>query len=555
MTILAGQGMPAGLKGCTRELSNMMLNTLHTTRISYGLLVALVIFAALSDFLLNPAFQFLLHLIALLAIAGVYALVEYIIHPVVEKIAPVLAYLLLLGCWTAGLAPETNLVLVSAMILLMVWFGLRVSWAYFLNAAVAVLVPVILFAATGLSWRAAIVYFVLLSIAVVLNFIHEATRPEPVPHSDVVLPPQFLMTPPVIDSAEPVIQHLVNEFELKKPEPVALPPTEEKPVAQPECHEWASILRELHNEMKTVTDVDGLFKRMLVFMSGAVDFSAAAVGMIQEQSINRISVFGQDALTQQNVLSWSSERLRKLASERETLVSQQNQVDASGRNVLHRLDIPIITNDKLVGLVTVLRANTSFSDYENALLSSIVFYGMIALRHARLQEEMKRLSAATAGDKKTFFTREQFIGKAGQALTEYKKPRALSFMLIELDEYAAVLKAKGPDAVARLYKTFASTVMAMLRANDILGAYGKEGFIVMVQDLDVLQTKDMAEQIRKKLSQSPVKTDAGVVTSTVSIGVTTVSDQEDDMATLIRKAGMGLFVAKESGKNAVKVSL
>lgn len=532
----------------------MMLGTLQTTRITYGLLVALAAFVALADFLLSPVFYFLPHSSALIIALAVFAVMNLVTHRLADKIMPTVAHIGLLLCFAGALhysAPAANLAVFSGLIMLMIWYGLKVSWGYWLNAGVALVLPVYLIFVSGLSWRAALVYFILLLIAAVLNFIHEATRPEPVPPSAEVLPASFLMSPQPFEVVEPPP---APEVEIVKPAPPALP-ADKQVTARSECHEWASILRELHNEMKTVTDVDGLFKRMLVFMSGAVDFSAAAVGMLQEQSINKISSFGLDALTHASVLSWSSERLRKLASERQTLVSQQNLVDGADRGLLCRLDIPVITNDKLVGVVTLLRSKTPFTDYENALLSSIVFYGMIALRHARLQEEIKRLSAAAPGDKKTFYTREQFVGKAGQALVEYKKPRALSFLLIEMDEYAGVLKSTGQDGVMRLYKTFASTIMSMLRANDILGAYGKEGFIVMVQDLDVLQAKEMAEQIRKKLSQIQVKTESGVATSTVSIGVTTVSDQEDDMATLIRKAGMGLFVAKESGKNAVKVSL
>ena len=60
---------------------------------------------------------------------------------------------------------------------------------------------------------------------------------------------------------------------------------------------------------------------------------------------------------------------------------------------------------------------------------------------------------------------------------------------------------------------------------------------------------------RKKIADLKCKTEDGVAASTVSIGLTTVSEQGEDMASLIRKADMGLFVAKESGFDTVKVSL
>jgi GGDEF domain-containing protein len=52
-----------------------------------------------------------------------------------------------------------------------------------------------------------------------------------------------------------------------------------------------------------------------------------------------------------------------------------------------------------------------------------------------------------------------------------------------------------------------------------------------------------------------VKYQEHVITTTVSIGLTIVSNPKDDLAALMRKADMGLFVAKENGCNSVKVSL
>jgi len=46
-----------------------------------------------------------------------------------------------------------------------------------------------------------------------------------------------------------------------------------------------------------------------------------------------------------------------------------------------------------------------------------------------------------------------------------------------------------------------------------------------------------------------------VLTTTASIGLTIVSNENEDLPSLMRKADMGLFVAKENGSNTVKVSL
>ncbi len=55
----------------------------------------------------------------------------------------------------------------------------------------------------------------------------------------------------------------------------------------PVSYDWELILRELNSELKSTADVDQLFKRMLVFLHGAMEYDAAAVGMLQDRSIKK----------------------------------------------------------------------------------------------------------------------------------------------------------------------------------------------------------------------------------------------------------------------------
>jgi len=95
-------------------------------------------------------------------------------------------------------------------------------------------------------------------------------------------------------------------------------------------HDWEYVLRELHNELKSMHDVDALFKNMLLFMSGAIDFDAAVVGMIQERTMNKISVFGPDEYTHSKVLGWSNELVGKLSRTSQPEINQQEYLDEKG---------------------------------------------------------------------------------------------------------------------------------------------------------------------------------------------------------------------------------
>lgn len=322
-------------------------------------------------------------------------------------------------------------------------------------------------------------------------------------------------------------------------------------------HDWGLILRELHGELKNTTDVDQLFKRMLTFLNGAMEFDAAAVGMLQDKSIRKIAAYGADDHLHTKSLNWSNQRVKELFASREPILSTQSHLSANTENVtepIHRLDVPVLSNNKVVGLVTLFRDELLFDTHDVMLASSVVFHSMIALRQARLQDEIKRLNNDAVVTKLTLYTREQFVSKVKPVFEKLSKPRECSLFIVEIDNLASVTDIQGRDAGAKLFKVVSSAIMSHLNDGDVLGRYGSEGFIVLQNETDLMHAKSIAEKIRVKASQIKLKFNNDIITTTVSIGLTIVSNPDESLPTVMRKADMGLFVAKENGCNTVKVS-
>ncbi len=323
-------------------------------------------------------------------------------------------------------------------------------------------------------------------------------------------------------------------------------------------HDWELILRELNSELKNTADVDQLFKSMLVFLQGALEFDAAAVGMLQDKSIRKIASSGGDEYLHTKALNWTNQRVKEIFSSREAKLSTQSHLSAATDNVtepVHRLDVPVVSNKKVVGLVTLFRDETLFDTHDVKLASSIVFHSMIALRQARLQDEIKRLKNSSSGAKLTLYSREQFVTQVKPVFEKLSRPRECSLFIIEIDNFDSVVDAQGRDAGALLYKTASKAIMSNLNDGDILGRYGNEGFVILLDETDLMHAKAVAERIRSKVSQIKLKLQSNVLSTTVSIGLTIVSDPDESLSSLMRKADMGLFVAKENGCNTVKVSL
>ncbi len=517
-----------------------------------ALLLLLVAVIAACDFSLNLSLEMgqkqFLHILALLT-SLIFIAANIYIHfsKLWSEIVVTVIFLAIFSLWSFELylfGSQGNIVIVTGLVMLLIWYAVQCRWSIWVALAgvIVLLVVLKLFAAPANNFYASYVLLMLAALALTVFIKRYAKLPSASPKNTT---PDYIDTPESLDEEIP---HPLAEPELQPD--VAMIHVDLGESAK----DWEHILRELHNELKSTADVDQLFKRLLVFMSGALEFEATIVGMVQDRTINKIASYGPEYLTHAKVRAWNSESIKRIFKTQESVINQQEHLDENGKRIiLYRIDIPVITNGKATGVVTILRSSMLFNDYEISLASSMVFHAMVALRQARLQEEIKRISTTTAN--RTLFSREQFFEKANIELQQLNKPRSVSLLVIEIDKYDSVEKQYGKDVALKLYKTHATTIMSLLRPDDMNGRYGNDGFVVLLHETDLLEAKKIAEKLRQNLALAKCKISEAVVTSTVSIGLTTASEMSEDMSSLIRKADMGLFVAKESGRNTVKVSL
>ena len=538
-----------------------------------ALLILLAVSIVGSSWLLSLPVYFNLKIIAqvfpLLTSAIILLAVSHYKHLYLNIIAAPLSYLLIFSSWSyviylntvhinksvtdlveVQLIGMSNSMYLLGLCLLTVWLARYFKYSIYLSSASIISLIVILQLFTEVNINLLIASFLLLASTTIISSIGFKHKP-------------------VIDSS------VTNTFNETLGEDMLLPSDvdevdyEEEPVT-PELvvntlplvdssltHDWELILRELQGELKHTPDVDQLFKRMLVFLHGAMEFDSAAVGMQQDKNIKRIALYGDDEYLHTQSLNWTSQRIKEIFSSKEAVLSQQAHASGNGSELsepLHRLDVPILSGQKVVGVVTVFREALLFDTHDVKLASSIVFHSMIALRQSRLQDEVKRLSSESTPAKLTLYTREQFLSKVKPVLAKIGKPRECSLFIVEIDNLDNITDTVGREAGASLHKAVSKVIMSQLREHDLLGTYGKEGYIVLLDETDMNHAKSVAENIRVKASQLKLRYQSSVITTTISVGLTIVSDQDEDLPSLMRKADMGLFVAKENGCNTIKVS-
>ncbi|MCK5335021.1 MAG: GGDEF domain-containing protein [Gammaproteobacteria bacterium] len=313
--------------------------------------------------------------------------------------------------------------------------------------------------------------------------------------------------------------------------------------------DWPVVLEKLSKSLNSIHDVDVLFNKMLVTLHESIPYKAAVVGMLQGRDLTTIQTYGDDSFMTPDVLNWSNDFIRSLADKQQEFT---NSFINNGETY-YRLDLPILSNGKFVGVVTLVRESEAFDNYSCKLSSSILFHSMVSLRNARLYEEFKKLKSK--GKQTTLITRDQFMDSSAKRISMLNEPRSASLMIVEIDHFDKLEERYNKETSLAVYNAITSILLSATRDNDILGRYGNEGYIILLNDMDLLEAKKQAERLRELISKTPCKTSVGKITTTVSIGLSSASHSDEDIASLSQRAGMALYVAKESGKNSVKVKL
>lgn len=141
-----------------------------------------------------------------------------------------------------------------------------------------------------------------------------------------------------------------------------------------------------------------------------------------------------------------------------------------------------------------------------------------------------------------------------EAKLALRQKQSLSLLLIDIDRFT-ILKQNnsslfGDLIIRHVYETLQST----LRDTDILYRFGYDQFSIILRETVAFDANNIAERIRTAVSDHELLNDQDKkVRLTVSIGITEL-DNNDSVDSLYERAYSALKLAKNSGRNQVKVA-
>ncbi|GAA1647482.1 protein kinase domain-containing protein [Actinoplanes couchii] len=211
------------------------------------------------------------------------------------------------------------------------------------------------------------------------------------------------------------------------------------------------------------------------------------------------------------------------------------------------LVVPLHRQETQVGLV-VLAGPEEFGPTEITLAAAIAEEAMMAYHNADLFAQVRYM--ATTDALTGVSNRRHFFTVAQQAHADaVEEGRGFVAVMIDIDHFKKINDQHGHQAGDQVIATVAARLRDALPADGELGRYGGEEFAaVWSADGDRAVA---AERLRKAVTGTPIPTDVGPLTVTVSVGVCPADPSSTALDAALGAADAALYQAKQGGRNRV----
>ena len=133
--------------------------------------------------------------------------------------------------------------------------------------------------------------------------------------------------------------------------------------------------------------------------------------------------------------------------------------------------------------------------------------------------------------------------------------KALSVLTLDVDFFKAVNDSHGHDAGDRVLQEIAGRIRSSIRNIDLACRTGGEEFVVVLPATDIATAERVGERIRKTVASKPFNAAPDCLLNiTASVGISALSNVDEGVEELLKRADKALYRAKREGRNRVILS-
>ncbi|RTZ75860.1 MAG: hypothetical protein DSZ00_01230 [Gammaproteobacteria bacterium] len=179
--------------------------------------------------------------------------------------------------------------------------------------------------------------------------------------------------------------------------------------------------------------------------------------------------------------------------------------------------------------------------------ATVVFNDMVM----QLRQSRERLELLTTTDSLTGLLNRKGITEGFSTfLVRYRRhQRPFSVIMLDIDHFKAINDRHGHLAGDLVLKEVSRVLLEEMREVDLVGRYGGEEFLMLLDETRAETALVVAERIRNALAAAAVSHEGVLIRVTASFGVAEISSGSESMDELMERADKAMYLAKQQGRN------
>ena len=240
------------------------------------------------------------------------------------------------------------------------------------------------------------------------------------------------------------------------------------------------------------------------------------------------------------------------------------------------LGFPVLLDDKVVGSLCVVETSRrEFTEIEQYIIEA--FASAIRLEEERLQTQ-NRLAAANAvlaeqnrkieqmaltDDLTGLPNRRALICCLEKEIASMRRKshtsadgdvfKGFSLVMCDVDNFKTINDSYGHICGDEVLRHVSTLLTNGMRAQDMVGRWGGEEFVMMLKDTDDSGAAVIAERMRTIIADTPFECSGKSFRVTATFGVSSCGDPSVTINHCVQVADRALYVGKDKGRNQVVV--
>ncbi len=136
-----------------------------------------------------------------------------------------------------------------------------------------------------------------------------------------------------------------------------------------------------------------------------------------------------------------------------------------------------------------------------------------------------------------------------------REKNCIAIMMCDIDHFKAVNDKFGHSAGDDVLREVSRRLQSSVRSYDMVGRYGGEEFLVVLNKCDPASAVARAENLRQAIFSQPIHLADTQLTLSISVGLALSSEfPHCDVEEVLHQADMALYAAKAAGRNCIRIA-